>query len=165
MEVQSKLLKIFFIVSVIHTLTFGASMERHACSTDDAMTALDSIRDTLCLNTTQLSCEIDLGLSEINMADVDDYLEPVLKLQNGALKQAVDMCINSTDLDPCSCELATAAIRLQATIVNFVTKYSGSGAEFNHNINCTTQPQKDTDMKQTLCWASSYTKKVLDLAS
>ena len=124
------------------------------------MTAPDCINDTLCLNTTQLSCKIDLELDNINITDVDDYLEPVLELQNGALQQAVNMCISSTDLDPHSCELATAAIRLQATIVNFVAKYNGTGVELKHWPTC--KPPEDADMKQTLCWASSYTKIVLD---
>ena len=136
-------------------------MKRQACiMVNNSLSALDSINDTLC-RTTQLSCEIDLELKTIDINDTDDYLEPVLELQNGALKQAVDMCINSTDLDPCSCELATAAVRLQAIIVHFVAKYNGTGDESKHWPNC--EPPEDAGMKQTLCWASLYTKKVLDL--
>ena len=158
MEVQVKALQTFLIVSVIYTLTIGAPVKRQAHDmVENAKSVLINIKDTLCPNTTQLSC--NLGLSKIDMADVDDYLKPVLELQKAALKQAVNKCISSTDLDPHNCELATAAIRLQTTIVDFVAI---SVEAWNIMINCT--PPKDADMEQTLCRASLYTKKVLDLA-
>ena len=89
--------------------------------------ALVDINNILCSNNTQdISCGEYLRYSNIGLDDRYLYLKPV---QNGpfakAVTEAVYNCTN-TDYDPIICELATAALNLQYTIIEVIVENNRS---------------------------------------
>ena len=172
MKWQGKLLNTFLIASVIYTLTFGAPVKRQVCTSSgdvikDGKRDIVNITDTLCANETPLDCSFDLNSISVN--DTDKYLEALLDLtQSNYLQmasQAVELCFNSSATD-CTgaqdCKRATAVARLQAIIKGVIAKYSEHGDQSTkYWIEC--KPADERNMEQTLCWASEYTKQLLDL--
>ena len=162
MDKQGRVLKTLLGVAVVYTAAVGAPVQRVTCANTSSLIqafSLPSINDTLCLNATQLKCEGENFT--INIDDVDNYLQPLL-LNDGltrAVSEAENECFNNTGSEPRKCELAEAAIALQATIKIYVAKYRDRGEAFTHWIDCS--PADEEDMEQTLCWASTYSMQIL----
>ena len=163
MDRQGRVLKTLLGVAVVCTAAVGAPVQRDTCANTSSLIqafSLPSITTTLCINTPQLKCEGENFT--INIDDVDNYLQPLL-LNDGltrAVSEAENECFNNTGSEPRKCELAEAAIALQATIKIYVAEYRDRGVVFTPSIDCSTRDEED--MKWILCWASKYTKQILE---
>ena len=173
LEGYDRILKTFLVTSVIYTLVVtGAPMKRDTCEcantgslTPDQRRAraLVDINNILCSNNTQdISCGEYLRYSNVIIEDRDLYLKPV---QDGpfarAVTEAVYNCTN-TDYDPSICELATAALNLQYTIIEVIVENNRRGSSSTlQKPNYFPAVRDDMDKLQTLCWASKYTKAIV----
>ena len=154
-------------------------MKRQACTiTDnvinDGKRDIVNITDTLCANYNETLLDCSFGLNSIRVCDLDEYLEPLLiRSETNYLQmasQAVELCFNSSATN-CTgaqnCKRATAVVKLQAIIKGAIASAEecSNCEDVKYRIPQNCKPADGGNMEQTLCWASEYTKKVLDTTS
>ena len=149
-------------------------MKRQACTNTsnvikDRKRDIVNITNTLCASETLLDC----SFHDIVLCDLDEYLEPLLfRSKTNYLQmasQAVELCFNSSATD-CGAEnfkRATAIVKLQAIIkgASASADECSECVDWSYTIPNNCKPANGGNMEQIFCWASEYTKKVLDATS
>ena len=167
MEGQSSILKTFLIAAVIYTLTFGAPVKRDTENViDKTCKAARRLYNLTIPCETAMQCACS-DLEETNYAPSPRKIAEKLISSTfnftAAVREAVEICVNSSGPQQTKCTVAIAAITLQDMIKRFIGESNTDQILNQKEIDCSgNKTEVNAEMnEQTLCEASWCTMKCL----